>query len=483
MSAETPLLLPTPNSVSRIRQRRRGHLDCQDVFRLVLSASVVAAFLLFVLILSIIDETTHHLPWNKKPGRLPFIIHVLKRADVNIEDVLIDTIPDSDDDRRIIAIGDIHSMNQSLRFAFSRPVHCEFHSLLARSSLQRIARRDFVRSTLRYFDPPGRRCLQEYKTIDRSPPDLLVDEPYSRLIEWRAWMDWIISLPGGKKWLQDMDSIWSHIDGDESSTAFNTWLKKSHKAWQAYVPDGWKLQGNHYKVARDMSLKHYDYLRSLPLVLYAPTAHTFFVHAGLLAADPTLEVSDPRQPLSHLPTTANPNDDDLRGLQELALLNEIIQNQDPWVLMNMRSLSEKGKVKDSKNGIPWSDLWNDVMDSCSDSPATELSMNLSSSTTRTSLKCFPSMVMYGHAAARGLDVNRWSIGLDTGCVSDPMVSFNLLTKAPRQAYGRRLTAVVLDAKSLLPQTHSGTLGTSLQDSLVPYGDGGTAQIINVKCHA
>ena len=29
----------------------------------------------------------------------------------------------------------------------------------------------------------------------------------------------------------------------------------------------------------------------------------------------------------------------------------------------------------------------------------------------------PASVVYGHAAARGLDINRWSFGLDTGCVS------------------------------------------------------------------
>jgi hypothetical protein len=307
-----------------------------------------------------------------------------------------------------------------------------------------------------------------------------------KVIEWKAWMDWIVSLPGGKEWLRDTDSHWSHIDGDESNAEFNTWLKKSHKKWLAYVPNDWKLQGMHYKVARDMTLEHYGYLRSLPLVLYVPTAHTYFVHAGLLAADPTRDPSDPKQPLSHLPTTANPEEDDLalRRLQELALLNEIPQNQDPWVLMNMRSLSENGKVRDGKKGTPWSDLWNDVMDSCFGFPTTELPTKLykHGSKTRTRPHCFPSMVMYGHAAVRDLDVKRWSVGVDTGCVSGPILLSKPLNAGFRQAYGRRLTAVVLDSKSLLPQTHSEAFGASLRDSLIPYGDEGTAQIISVKCH-
>jgi hypothetical protein len=33
------------------------------------------------------------------------------------------------------------------------------------------------------------------------------------------------------------------------------------------------------------------------------------------------------------------------------------------------------------------------------------------------LPCYPSSVIYGHTASRGLVVNRWSFGIDTGCVS------------------------------------------------------------------
>jgi len=37
------------------------------------------------------------------------------------------------------------------------------------------------------------------------------------------------------------------------------------------------------------------------------------------------------------------------------------------------------------------------------------------------LPCMPTSVVYGHAAARGLDINRWTFGLDTGCVSHLLV--------------------------------------------------------------
>ncbi|KAF8558150.1 Metallo-dependent phosphatase [Imleria badia] len=449
--SETPLL-PTLDSVRRMRQQRR-RFNCRNVSRLVLPASVVAAFLLFIFTASIVDKTGHRLPWKNQPDVVfPNFSHYIS----------LQTLPHThfpihpDDDKRIVAIGDIHAMNQSLSTLLTKISYDPQSDTLIHLG-------DLVSKSKKLSSEPVLSFMSANHILGvRGNND-------QKVIEWRAWRDWIVSLPRGREWLEDIDSIWSHIDGDKPSDEFNTWFKKSHKEWQSYVPNGWKLQGKHYKVAHDMSQDHYDYLRSLPLVLYAPTAHTYFVHAGLLPADPTREYSDPKQPLSHLPATANPEDDELtlRRLQELALLNEIPQNQDPWVLMNMRSLSKDGAVNDSKKGTPWSDLWNDVIGSCS-LPATELPTNLSmhGSTTRTSINCFPSMVLYGHAAVRDLDVKRWSVGIDTGC-----------------AYGRRLTAVILDTKSLLPRTHSITFDASLQDSLIPYGDDGTAQIISVKCHA
>ncbi|KAF9223654.1 Metallo-dependent phosphatase [Gyrodon lividus] len=301
-----------------------------------------------------------------------------------------------------------------------------------------------------------------------------------KVIEWRAWMDWISSIPGGREWLTEVDGRWSYIDGELSNADLDAWLKSTNKRWRGYVPEGWTLLGKHYKVARDMSQEHYDYLRSLPLVIYAPVAHTYFVHAGLLAADPTRELTDPKQPLSHWPTQFKPKDDisAVRGLQELALLNDIPQNRDPWALMNMRSLTKNGKISEGKQGIPWSEPWNDIMSKCSGMDAMKQPpISKRGFTTRLlgrkgpkqtpSLPCFPSMVLYGHAAARGLDVKRWSVGIDTGC-----------------AYGRRLTAVVLDKRSFSFSNDSESIASALSPhtSLIPYGDNGGARITSVNCY-
>lgn len=53
-----------------------------------------------------------------------------------------------------------------------------------------------------------------------------------------------------------------------------------------------------------------------------------------------------------------------------------------------------------------------------------------------SLSCHPSTVVYGHAASRGLDIKRWSMGLDTGCL-----------------YGRKLTALVLRGPKSAQEDH------------------------------
>jgi hypothetical protein len=88
--------------------------------------------------------------------------------------------------------------------------------------------------------------------------------------------------------------------------------------------------------------REYEYLLSLPLVLHIPSIHTFTVHAGILASDISRPATDRIQPLAHYPTPtpSSPATDEtsLRLWQESAVLNDIPQNNDPWVLLNMRSI-------------------------------------------------------------------------------------------------------------------------------------------------
>lgn len=101
-----------------------------------------------------------------------------------------------------------------------------------------------------------------------------------------------------------------------------------------------------------MAAGHYAYLLSLPLVLHIPTLHTFVVHAGLLPLDPNRSVTSGRQPLAHIPAppsvsteaASNKNISVLRRAQEAAILTDIPQNIDPWVVLNMRSIRSDNSV-------------------------------------------------------------------------------------------------------------------------------------------
>ena len=282
-----------------------------------------------------------------------------------------------------------------------------------------------------------------------------------QVIEWRGWLIWIASLPGGKAWLNRLEKI---SPDDESK--LKNWMKEQRKAaskdekiWWNRIPDKWVLFNDHYKVARDMSDTEFQYLLDLPLRLYIPSAHVFIVHAGLLASDPEYPYYDKRQPLARVPTlmagsstttTATTDADasksrneveSLRKLQDLSLLTLIPQNLIPWVVLNIRGVKKNGKVtKKNKKGRPWSELWNLEMNRCvgynqeiahdavdGDREEEEISSGKKKDSKKTfKLPCYPSTVIYGHAAKRGLDVKRWSIGLDSGCVSASFCFFSNL---------------------------------------------------------
>ena len=184
---------------------------------------------------------------------------------------------------------------------------------------------------------------------------------------------------------------------------------------------------------RSMTDAQYKYLLSLPLVLHVPSLHSFVLHAGLLPLDPRRSVTSERQPLSHIPHSSTSQDigvtsafkarniSVLRTAQEHSLLTDVPQNTEPWNILNVRGVLDSGKVtRSSKEGEPWSDLWNSILERCDGfedfwSLYNESSGDIDMSKAK-KLPCYPSTIVYGHAASRGLDMKRWSKGLDTGCV-------------------------------------------------------------------
>jgi hypothetical protein len=135
-------------------------------------------------------------------------------------------------------------------------------------------------------------------------------------------------------------------------------------------------------------------------------------------------------------------------------------------------------------------VWNEVISRCAGSerggPGGE-----------SALPCYPSTVVYGHTASRGLDVHRWTVGIDTGCVCcTPFIPLSRSLRLLSQIYGRRLTALILDNAHLHQEdvpvgAHDGDYDNDDDDDdddaksshgTVPFGDSGQARLFSIKCH-
>jgi hypothetical protein len=137
-----------------------------------------------------------------------------------------------------------------------------------------------------------------------------------------------------------------------------------------------------------------------------------------------------------------------------------LEKQDPFYVMNMRAIgTKKHKPMEeaaSKHGKskPWHDIWdwyNDrlyrkksvkdfrVWDELEDVEPTGWNTVLGRLGLKSRKKWpAPQVVVYGHHSKAGLQVERWSKGLDTGCVA-----------------GGKLTAMVLDARGKWSLEHVG----------------------------
>lgn len=422
-----------------------------DSLRTCFSFVVLAFFLTFVFVAGVLQEVKKNPAFNQKID-FPDFGHYDGNFIKKIPDSVL---PTDDQGKRIIVIGDIHGMNDSLTNLLD-----EIHYNSERDSLIHVG--DLVTKATVHDSIDALSFMSSNRILGvRGNND-------QKVIEWRAWMDWILSRPGGQEWLSAMDKRWPDLDGDKQleRAELENWVETSkYASWKKLVPTDWHPLGKHYRVACAVSPGLFEYLSSLPLVLHSPTSHVVFVHAGLLSSHPKLQASNPKQPLSHWPPVDDQHDvAKLRSQQELAVLVEIPENKDPWTVTNIKSVTDKGVVSSSsRKGTPWSQLWNEAMSKCSGNS----SANVGEAYQPTSLTCYPFTVVYGHAASRGLDIKRWSIGLDTGC-----------------AYGRRLSAIVLDRRSFSSATYqfrnnSHARGSHSQE--IDFGDNGQARIVSVSC--
>jgi len=84
-----------------------------------------------------------------------------------------------------------------------------------------------------------------------------------------------------------------------------------------------------------------------------------------------------------------------------------LERQDPVMVMNMRTISDEGVPSDEREGTGWMKVWN------------KYQKGLKKHDRKT--------VIYGHDSKRGLQVGKYSMGIDTGCLK-----------------GGQLTAVVIE---------------------------------------
>lgn len=189
------------------------------------------------------------------------------------------------------------------------------------------------------------------------------------------------------------------------------------------------------KLLRELSKHHLKYLKSMPLMLRIPAL-----------------------PMADKPSrkTKSPLAEDLLVVHAGLVPAVTLEKQDPFFVMNMRAIKTKSHLptveaaakktkskpwhhiwgwyndrlfrKKSLKGFEiWDDLaWDEGWDEERDSSWLGL-LGLKSRKKWPK----PQVVVYGHHAKAGLQIDRWSKGLDTGCVR-----------------GGKLTAMVLDARGI-----------------------------------
>ncbi|KAJ7364075.1 calcineurin-like phosphoesterase [Mycena albidolilacea] len=373
-----------------------------------------------------------------------------------------DEFPLHDPHRRVVLVGDVHGMEKPFRALLDKLSYDPSSDVLLHvGDIIAKGPHEGSMAVLSYM-------AQNNVTGVRGNHD-------QKVIEWRSWLEWIRGIDGGKRFLTDFHAKAKAASPDDPEEWAEKHIKKiTKRKWRNRIPDGWKILSDHYRIARAMSDAEYRYLLSLPLVLHVPTAHTFIAHAGVLPSDPRYAPYHRRQPLARIPDLPHGVKHDkaspektlplLRRLQETAVLTDVPQNTDPWVTLNMRGVLADHSVTRSKDGKPWSDVWNHDIDLCE---GFDQHMHLTKHS-KTALPCYPATVVYGHAAGRGLDVKRWSIGLDSGCV-----------------YNNRLSSLVIESKfqkslqELKDEIEVGDI-EARKKLTIPFGDG-KARIIDITC--
>ncbi|KAK3830279.1 MAG: Metallo-dependent phosphatase-like protein [Linnemannia gamsii] len=149
------------------------------------------------------------------------------------------------------------------------------------------------------------------------------------------------------------------------------------------IPGDLVENSEHHEIAKKMTKAQFKYLASCPLVLTIPkelSARKIPIHVVHAGIDPS----------------------------------NIVTKQQSWVLVNVRNILKDGTPsRKKKKGESWSQLFNEFH----------------SKRVKQGEPDF--LMIYGHDAGRSLNKQKWSVGLDTGCV-----------------YGRKLSSYVVETEEI-----------------------------------
>ncbi|KAJ1902906.1 hypothetical protein LPJ71_005384, partial [Coemansia sp. S17] len=155
--------------------------------------------------------------------------------------------------------------------------------------------------------------------------------------------------------------------------------------------DDFKLSGDHYKVARDLSPDDITWMKAFPTIMTLPSPFSEWVvvHGGLDASKPLLK-------------------------------------QDAEDVMVTRNIASGGPTSSRDEGQAWFELWADKMKGLSqDNSTSETNFN----------ELHYNKIIYGHDAGRNLQLHPLTKGLDSRCV-----------------YGGQLTAFILPGENTVSVT-------------------------------
>ncbi|KAG0238409.1 hypothetical protein BGW42_005642 [Actinomortierella wolfii] len=291
--------------------------------------------------------------------------------------------------RRTIIVGDIHGSLVGLD-GFLR--HVKFNAKRDRL----IAAGDIVAKGPQSLEVIDRLASLKAKCVRGNHDD--------KVLRWKGYLN---SLTSQERLDLELDSQSRPLVlDDENSPEYDADVPNVRpRPQKKTIPADLVENSQHHQIAKAMTDAQYKYLVKCPLILTLPkelSVHKRSIHVTHAGIDPRYDIN----------------------------------HQKPWVLFNVRNILRDGTPsRKTKKGKGWADLFNHIhrvrsknVDDDHDDGDDEEEEEGDDFLPRNKYRVNHNyMIVYGHDAKRALNVQDWTVGLDTGCV-----------------YGRKLSGYVVE---------------------------------------